>query len=666
MGYIKITMFENILYVFDETSNIDRFSSYLVGHSHKKIILCPLTTDFNFIRTHIQKIESKMECEIQLINFVECYNEKAFSIKNDYIDFIGDFPNKIINNTENLKEYFKCPHKEFSLWWFSLVSEKNTLKSESYHKLTKFLSIIDVQRDYSCSQVWIDINDDDLAHTIEEYILNTDYNFVQLRTYKKKLIAFQLGSMILHSFLHFSYFAFKTIYIKIKMRGLLFRDKKLMDSKFLLVTYFPLIDKSALRHNKFINKYYEPLQKSLENKYKNKYTWLAMCVDIDGYGWKKGVSIGNTINKWGDNLFFIEEWLGYKDFIISLLQYFYIMAKFLAKRPTISKEFKYQNEKNVWHLFKKDWYQSFCGWTLLQGFLYYRLFNRLFHETSKDAMVIYFSEMHAWEKSLNIAAEENKINKVIGYQHANIPLLLTMYFNSKNELKFGGNIETVPKPNYLACVGTIACNLFKESGWNSDNVFVWGAIRFQRLKKCLEKETPWKSRRNNVVVALSITSNESKEVLAYVHQALSKQRDYKILIKGHPSRPVQPLLNSMNIELDKDIFKIVDTPLSELFPTAKATIVTESSASLESISNMCPIIVPQLVTMVNMNPFSGISDIPFYVNSPHELKHVVDNIMSAKESPLDYSECKAFIEKYFEFLDTDDEYLARLENLRFD
>jgi surface carbohydrate biosynthesis protein (TIGR04326 family) len=281
-------------------------------------------------------------------------------------------------------------------------------------------------------------------------------------------------------------------------------------------------------------------------------------------------------------------------------------------------------------------------------------------------MILYFSEMHAWEKALNIAADENGINKVIGYQHANIPLLLTMYFNSKNELKLGGNIQNVPKPNYLACVGQVAARLFKDSGWADDKVFVWGAIRFQRLVQCLKSTISWDIRKNNVVVALSINPNESKEVLRYVHKAFSNQKDYMVFIKSHPASPVQPVLESENLVFDNTIFDFVDTPLPELFSTAKSTIVTESSASLESIANMCPIVVPHLATVVDMNPFSGISDIPFYVNSPHELKCVVDEIMSAKESPLNYDECRKFIESYFEFLDTDDEYLERLENLVFD
>lgn len=448
------------------------------------------------------------------------------------------------------------------------------------------------------------------------------------------------------------------------MRGLNARKEVLKNSRFLFVTYFPFFDEEQLKRGRFIDKYYQPIQNALERK-QERFAWLALIVRTDDFDWGKSIALGRQVNEWGYSLYFFDEWLTLQDFFAIFGQHIRLSTKFLSKVPIISREFNYPDtDRNIWQIFKKDWYNSFCGMTLFQGLAYHRLFNRIFSRLRKNTVVTYIAEMHAWEKALNIAAREKKGLKVIGIQHTIVPLLLLNYFNHKTELRFPDGPSTVPKPDYLACVGKIPVKLFRDSGWEEKRVFVLGAIRFQHYKKCLKRKTPWRDRENKVVVALSISPEESKEVLFYVYHAFKDQKKYRVIIKGHPFCPVRPLVESLGIRLDKNVFKIVETPLSELLPAAKAMIVTESSATLESIACQCPVIVPLLPNMVDMNPLSGISDLPIYVTSPEELKIVVEKIMGGKKSHLSFEECKTFIENYCEFPDSDEVFLKRLEELK--
>ena len=653
---------KNILYVFDELIDINK---YLKNHKESNIFLCPLTIDQECITSTIEKLRSENNCELITINFQQYFLEKAFSIRDEYIKFIADFAEKPVTKSKrkNLKEYFKYPLKNFSIWWFSLIAEKNTLKSNSYHKLVKFLTILDLQKKYSCDEIWLSINDADLTHLI----LNYNNNCQDLRNHKKKSEIIYLFSILKETLIYFLFFMLRIITVKKAMRGLSNRKNKLKNSKYLLVTYFPLLDKEELKHKKFINKYYKPLQTALEKKCEDRITWLALIVGIDGFDLKQSVALGKQINEWGYSLFFTEEWITFKDFFVIISQYSYTLVKFLFKLPYISKEFKYPDSEgdiNVWQLFKRDWYRSFCGLICVEGLIYYRLFSNIFRDLKEKTIITYIAEMHAWEKALNIAAsQEQKGLKTIGIQHTVVSLLLLMYFNYKAELEDGDNIQKMPKPNYLACVGKIPVKLFRESGWNENKLFTLGAIRHQYLKQFINNKINWKNRENKVVVALSILLEESKETLLYVYQAFKNQTKYRVVLKGHPFLPVQLIANSLNIKLDGNTFHIVETPLSELLPVAKAVIVNGSASALEGIACQCPVIIPRLSNIIDINPLAKIRELPTYVSSPEELKKVVDEIIDRKESPILYENCKNFIEEYFEFHDSNEEFLNILEEI---
>lgn len=649
---------KNVLYIFDETAT-DRWYRYK-NKEVDKLFLCPLTVNQEHISTITQRMQIGTRWDVEQVNFPKIFNEKAFSIRDEYIRFIAEFPEK-----NNLKEYFKLG--SFSAWWFSLTAEKNTLRiDDTYRKLTKFLTILDIQKKYSCQEIWVDINDRELTHSIVSQEKVDGFTSKDLRHHNRKPDIIVALSNFIDSTVYFSKFIKRFVTTKKRMHGLSGRKKILKNSRFLLVTYFPLVDKEQLKHKKFVNKFYQPLQGPLEKKYKGRFIWLGLIADIDGFDWDASVALGRQINKWGHPFYFSEEWLTLKDLFIALMQFSYLSIKFLIKAPLLSREFKYPNtDMNIWPLFKNEWYSSFFGPRgLFNGLIFYRIFNNVFRHLKNDAIVTYIAEMYTWEKALNIAAKERKELKVVGIQHTITPLLLLNYFNHKTELRQGNNVQTMPQPNYLACVGKIPLKLFQDAGWNKNKVFVLGAIRFQHYKQHLEQEIPWNNRENKVIVALMISPEESKEVLTFVYHAFKENTEYQVIIKGHPSCPVPPLISELNIGFDEKIFKIVETPLSELLPTAKAVVVTESSSSLESIACQCPIIVPRLPNFIDMDPLSGVSDLPIYVASSKELKKIVDEIMDKKESPLAYEKCREFIESYCDFPESDEEFLRRIEELK--
>lgn len=653
----------SLLYVFDETCNIERFVRYCDKKNIRKIFLCPITTDQETISLLVKGFFSIKNCSFEILPYLEYFNKIAFSERNNFIHFIAEFAENPRFGSVNFKEYFKYPHSSFSVWWLSLISEKNPLKSDSYHNLVKLLTILKFRKKYKCKNIILDIKSPELSYSIMHDSKNGQYDCDDFK--KNYRMMLQIVCFLLNFLKGIKYY-FNTIYkifvATVVIKRLNFRKEILKKVKYLAITYFPLIDRESLKKKKFINKYYGLLQTALENRYKDKLIWLAMTSRIDDFSFKESIKLGRQINMWSYPLYFLEEWITLKDLFIVMIQYIYFTMKCILKMPYLSKKFEYsENGINIWKIFEDDWFSSFAGGTLMSGIFNFIAFRNISNMLKTGTVVTYLAENQAWERAMNFTFHDNKSQKVIGILHTTVPLLFLTFFDSRDDLhKESETGFTMPKPDYLACNGRIPLKLFRESGWERGRTLLWFAIRYQHLKKHLQKRISWENRQNKILVVLSGSVKGAKEFLCFIHQAFRDQTDYQIIIKGHYTLPAFSLIKHLDLDFDKDPFILSDEELDRLFPLVKAVIVTGSSVALDSIAFGCPVIIPRLSSVIDMNPLSGISDLPIYVSSPKELLAISEEIIKRKESPLPYWKYKDFIENYFEFSDSENELIEKL------
>ncbi len=251
--------------------------------------------------------------------------------------------------------------------------------------------------------------------------------------------------------------------------------------------------------------------------------------------------------------------------------------------------------------------------------------------------------------------------QIICLQHAIVSLLHLFYFNDLRDLKEGGGVQKIPRPHYLACVGKIALKLLRDVGWEKSRTFILGPLRFEHLKNHLERKISWRDKKDNVVVALSMSISEAKELLRFVYWAFEKERGYRVMIKAHPFCPIEPILKLFSFQFEKSVFQFTNAPLEQLLLASKVLVVTESSSSLEGLSCQCRIIILRLAGTLNLDPLAGVSDFPVYVYDPQELRRVTGVLMRV-ELPGYYDRCKHFVcENYCESTHSDTDYLERLE-----
>jgi len=597
---------------------------------------------------------------VEILPYLEYFNKTAFSERDNFIRFISNFGKKKRFNNVSFAEYFRFPHSAFSAWWMSLIAEKHPLKSDAYHNLVKLLAILKLREECCVREVVLDTGDRKLSRLMKRNARGAGYTLMDFKKYKKstKIILFLINFL---KGLKLYFYSIYKLFIIRSCGGS--GGKTLKNAQYAAITFFPLIDKNALNEKKFVNKYYGALQAALEKKYKDKFVWLAFTSNIDGYTFRKSVKLGKGMNSWNYRICFIEEWIGIKDLFASLLHYFFIMGKFIIRIPYLKKEITYSKEAvNTWELFAEDWFSSFAGGTLMRGIVYYRAFKNIYTDLKNNSSVMYFAENQSWEKALNFVFHGEKKVNVIGIVHTTVPLLLLALFDSEDEPENGGEYALSRlKPDYLACNGRIPMRLLLETDWNKKKAFLWYAVRFQYLKEHLKKSLPWPDRRNRVVIILSVKPNELKEMLYFVTRAFNGKVDYQIIVKEHYLFPIRPFIKRLNLNLRSDVFTVSKEDLRKILPEAKAMILTSSSAALEAVAVGCPVIIPRLSGTVDMNPLSGLSDLPIYVNTSSELREAVDNIMQRGDSPIPYEKCKNFVENYFEFFNSEEELMETLE-----
>lgn len=656
-------MVDNALYVFDEMSNFKKLTRYCAKKNIRKIFLCPMTTKHTSILV-VKRLCSLINCEATIIPFVEHFNKIAFSERDNFIRFLLEFAEKPRFGSVNFKEYFKYPHSLFSVWWLSLISEKSPQTSDSYHNLIKLLTILKLIKECECKRILLDIESAELSYTIIDNSRDGGYVCEAFRKHRLKSQIICLLINFLKAIKYYFYSIYKIFIVTVNARSLGFRKEILKNAQYIAITYFPLIDRESLRQERFVNEYYGLLQTALENKYKDKFIWLAMTPGINGFSFKDSIKLGRQINMWSYPLYFLEEWITLKDLFIIMAHYICFTMKCIIKIPYLSKKFEYSKKPiNIWRIFKEDWFSSFAGSALMSGIFHFRAFKNISNNLKKGVVVIYLAENHTWERALNFNLHENKDFRSIGILHTAVPLLFLQLFDSRDGSTKGGETGlTMPGPDYLACNGKIPLKLFQARGWNEKEAFLWFAIRYQHLKRHLQRKIPWESRQNKILVVLSSSAKESRELLCYIHQAFIGRRNYQVIIKAHYSLAAHPLIRHINLDFDKNTFLFSDEKLDKFLPLVKAMVMAGSTSALESIAFACPVIIPRLSGVIDMNPLSGISDLPIYVSSPKELQATVDEIIKRKDSPVSHDKCRDFIENYFEFANSENELIEKIEN----
>lgn len=640
----------NVLFIYDSSLVIGRHSLSSIG-VNDSVLLFPLTS-VQHVTTLLAESLRKGGCTVRILESADLINASADSLREKYIQFVSELSRKETYAGKDLKSFFAFDD-DTTLWWFSLVAEKNTFKSDAFNKLAQLDAVIESINRENVEMVALGCSDRKLQAALLEYIANSSIKLVTLHTKctkcKKNLLSymssFQSILYVKHIVMLFAYsiYFFQRTW-KIKRKAGRLSALPASGNSIAIITYFPNFDIESAKQGIFKNKYYSHLQESLMRR-GHKIIWVAMCVKSNSMTFHETLDHAKRFKEKGNALFLIEEFCTIPFMIRALLLMLISSVKFLliARRVRAFHDLK---GYNFYGLFMDDWFSSFCGKIGYQGIVHYFLFRSMLDKL-KATTCLYYCEMHAWEKALAFARKAVGCKAtLIAYQHATVSPMLLNYFNNPDEINDAGSYM-LPKPDIIACNGKRPLTYFMTSGWQEKSLSLVEAIRYTHLKHlmhCAIHKT-----RKIVLIALSISPLESSSIFNVSFNALNGLDGIEIWIKPHPFLKMEDVTASSGIKLEDSTFILRNDPIETLLTEAQIVIAGESSVSLEALALGCEIVIVKVPELINMSPLRDIeSPLVKTIDNPSDLHAAVLGLLS-KESDggENAAESRRIIDEFF-------------------
>jgi surface carbohydrate biosynthesis protein (TIGR04326 family) len=237
--------------------------------------------------------------------------------------------------------------------------------------------------------------------------------------------------------------------------------------------------------------------------------------------------------------------------------------------------------------------------------------------------------MAEWEKALICAKKATGSGiDLYGYQHGTVSRMLLNYFNDPCEI-FDSGPYAMPQPDKIICNGHLPYDYMRESGWPEEKLSVVETLRYNHLIKVLE--TKWNKKKDVILLAFSISAEESSAILTVACEAFKDAGDREIWVKSHPFLDLNKVFKLAGI-LPEDLpFQIKEGPIEDFLADARVIVSGESGVTIEALAFGCEVVIVNVPEWINMSPLRYVkTDMVRVAGSPEELKRAVDDVF-AKE-----------------------------------
>jgi len=538
----------------------------------------------------------------------------------EYIDLIGEL--SIDNNTKE--------------WWSSELASKNRFSSQLPELLFNYLKCVHVIKKESFDIILILYTDPILLNPLRKLSKK-----VGLRT-------FSIGSYLFP--FNFSYFIYLTQpiinvktkiitsirsiksvfhqYLVLSKRMLYVRRNynqqqidKLNDEKYFLVKTF--ISKVSFDKNgKFLDVFFGQLPSYLQAR-KKVVTLVHMVGDYK--------HLIKKINKLEDNVLIpYEYFLSFRDIVWSLI-------KILFWRFRIRSAF-FQGH-DVSEIIKLELKRSGIA---LDQYVYYYCIKNLLKRISIDRCFLTYENI-AWENIFILAFRDfSPETRIIGSQHAVIPLSAAGMFISKSDCRIK------PFPDRLLTTGEAPKNILLKYGCYAEDMIVAScALRFDYLSGIKGRK---RNRNGNILLALE-GIHDVHNMVNYTLRELSDNEKLNLIIRTHPLLPWEKLKSRISCDINELTHVSISENRNILDDLADADVCIYwgSTVALEALSMGVPVIHFKMDTIMNYDPLFELEDLKWVVRKGDSLEKVIMQINGLSDVEYQYQagQAQQYIGRYF-------------------
>ncbi len=649
-----------VLIAFDQKINVKLLQKRISRLKSASIVLFPLTPN--------QKLICDIKGFCQSIGADSVKVEETAKLVDSEVDTLRErLPEwssvlgKSIVGGKTIRDWFFLPGSGVSAWWFSLLSEKNSLKTDIFFRIAQLQAIDNIILSGAFDLCIFSFVDSLFCSALEKVCNRNSTKGLSIKPFYRRwnlfnqsakpyfnhVAIFNSAFKGLANLAIYTFRAFRARWIMGPVKSRIPNPKKTI----LFVSYFPSVDEQAATKGVLKNKYTPWLQDKIL-KMDKKIIWIWMYNYLYRKNYADAVMLAEKFQRNGEVNFLFYEFLSLK----ILLRVFFLWLRqtliFLKVERLTSKDTLCKNlslPESTFFL-KKLMRDSFVGGVGVRGILHLELFKSMFSYFSGIDQCIYYAEMQAWEKALCSAKQiVSPRTKTIAFIHSSVPKNFFPYSHHRSEM------DSLPLPDALACNGDVPLKVMKDYGY--PRAIKVEAIRYLYLNEYLNRQDF--PRKKNVVLLVGWGKKiEDQALISLFYEAFPQPSAFKVWLREHPCLPFKQTLDEVNMDISNRGRIVKDRSLKDLLEAAKVVIVGNSTVALEALMTGCKVITPVFNNSMFMSPLQGFEKYYSKVRNAEELRSAVEESLGNSKIE-NFLEIKEFILKYWCF----DDSLHRWERL---
>ena len=532
------------------------------------------------------------------------------------LNFLSDFIKIQYENRDNYIDYIDKSEKSDygDSWWNTRISGKNPWISATYFRFCQILLLEKILKNFNNKDV-------DILVVIEELCVYKSANELIENHFKDKIEYLHIKNnsklnLIIKGILRratiIPYYLIKAVWLKLIFRN--FSNKNFLENK---VFVFSFLDNRCFVNNKFEDPFLANFLKKINITSNISY-----------------VPVINNISS--KKLLIFKNWLEDNQNSATFLPYYFSIYGFFSEifntKLLYNSKNKFLNDVNLKFLINMERLEEWSDFSL-QNFLIRKTSSHIKKKLHKK-LIIYPFENQIWERNMLYIFQNDKNVKIYGIQNAPAPKLSIRYFVSKSLIKY------LPLPNLIFVIGNISYdNLSPYYGKHMLKKISSSRKIHYDLKKLYSE-----NRNKNIMVACSISVDESIQLINFVFNSLKKHKKYKIIIVPHPLSKFDysKYLKSINAPSNY----CLSTDYKFTLDNSKYILFDSSTAGIEGLLNgLLPVRISNEY-MLSVNPMEYDNIYTKYAYTHSDLLSILNN-----NEEIDSNAVKVAL-KYYKIDDT--------------
>ena len=551
--------------------------------------------------------------------------------------------------SRSARAWLRIGETDASAWWFSLLAERNPFKSDLMLRAAQLGAIRTLLASGEYASCHACCADHALNAAIRRVAAECGvFAHVRRRTLLgrvRNLPALLKGSVAWQMLMALA------VIVRFFVQGLCARRKlpalaKRLPRKgdTLMVSYSPA---HAGTPEAYRNRFYGPLQDRFAAKAAQT-AWLYMHVNLGGKRFSQSVDEAATHFASGTRISLLQEHLPPLALFTVLGRWCLLAGKgLMLSRQLCDAAVTAPFSPACRAYLRRDWLASTAGKTGAEGILFHAAYEALFRSIPAPERTVYCLEMHAWEKALCRAAQDNGVANVIGFQHAAFSRNYFHFYHAPESTHSARLPLQLPLPDIIAASGAHSAAEFRSCGY--PRVEEVESIRTLYVNGLFAKAAELGAgEARAILLAGSIDRKENTTMLGIALEAARASQGMKLLLKGHPLCPFKDILERFAAagSAKPDTEECTGT-LPDALQRAVFVFVPTSTASIEALAFGCKVVLPLVPDGILMNPVIDFPEKYTTASCGQELLAIMQTEMTPEQRQDAARASEAFIRSYW-------------------